>query len=187
MGLILGGPSFAETAHSSIYTHDYWLPEFHHKRLSYCLTDETTCGKPVADVYCRKLGYDYAQRATKDHNIGLTSYLDKDKCCRGWECDGFNMIRCAAKTLHSPFRGPDFRKKIFSEPMLTNNMRLAWCFDDQQKLCGQRAATAFCRKMAFEKAIDFTQESNLAVTRQLGNNKVCFNNCIGFASITCGR
>lgn len=166
------------------YAHDFWLPRYHKQRLAYCLLDQQTCGQAVADRYCQKLGYLAAQRVTIDHNVGLTSILDNDKLCRGWACDGFKLIRCYGKALHQPKRSYYYRYKKFVLPRMWH-YRIDWCYD--QKHCGQRAAYSFCRYMGYKSTTGYTSEAHLAATRALGNQKLCFGDCNGFASITCHR
>ena len=172
-------------SNSPTYAHDFWLPQYHGQRLSYCLSDTQSCGKSVADHYCQDLGYEQAQRATLDHNVGVTRYLDKDTCCRGWHCAGFKLIRCNASARHLPKRNYYYRYKKFVLPRL-HHFRIDSCYQDG-KLCGKRAALAFCRHMGYEKVTQYQLEGHLAATRSLGNQKLCFGDCSGFDSITCFR
>lgn len=183
--LALWVSSVYANSNSSVYTHDEWLPYYHKHRLAYCFTGHRTCGQKVADQYCRDLGYDGAQRATIDHNIGLTSYLDSEKCCKGWTCNGFKLIRCYAKALHKPRGQYYYRLKEFVLPRF-QHYRIDWCYQDNES-CGKRAASSFCRRMGYEKATKFQPERHLAATRALGNQKLCFGDCKGFDSITCYR
>ncbi|MGV3739914.1 MAG: hypothetical protein ACO1N3_01295, partial [Gammaproteobacteria bacterium] len=78
------------------FSHDFWLPYYHKQRLSYCSSDHQSCGLSIANLYCQKLGYKRAEKATIDHNVGISSYLNQKKCCIGWQCSGFKLIRCIA-------------------------------------------------------------------------------------------
>lgn len=186
IGLLWCGITAALTTPDvSHFEHDFWLPRFHKQRLSYCFSDQKTCGKPVADRYCQNLGYDRAERETIYYNVGMTSYLDQKKCCRGWRCHGFKLIRCSARALHRPTRNYYYRSKKFVLPRVSQ-YRLDWCYE-QGKGCGKRAAYSFCRHMGYEKTTHYVPETHLAATRSLGNQKLCFTDCKGFASITCYR
>lgn len=170
---------------SAVYRHDFWLPQFHHQRVSYCLSDKHICGKGVADRYCQAMGYERAQRSTIAHNIGMASYLDKKGCCRGWHCAGFKLIRCEASAEHKPKRNYYYRYKKFVVPRF-HHYRIDWCYQDS-KHCGKPAAQSFCRHMGYEKAKEYQPEEHLAATQALGNQKLCFGDCKGFSSIICYR
>jgi len=75
----------------------------------------------------------------------------------------------------------------FTKPMNGKN-RLDYCFAWQDG-CGQKAADAFCEKMGFANASDFTIAQGIGAnspTRTIGDGSVCDNNgCDGFMSITC--
>lgn len=173
-------------AASETYVREFWAPRMHGKRLSYCLSNHTLCGKPVADRYCRLLGYDQAQRISIDYNVGVARYLDVDVLCEGWECNGFKLLSCGAKTLHQPPRIYHYRQQIFALPRY-RHYRLDWCYENGQG-CGIRAADSFCRRMGFSKAVHFHQDRDIEATRALGNQRLCFGrHCSSFSSITCYR
>ena len=167
------------------FAHDFWLPYYHKKRLNYCLADQQTCGMPVANLYCQQMGYDKAEKATKDHNIGMAAYLNQKQCCLGWTCAGFKLIRCTVRTPHKPERNYYYRYKKFVLPRL-DHYRIAWCYQSKKE-CGKRAAYSFCRRMGYEKATQFHMEDHLAATKALGNQALCFKDCKGFSSIVCYR
>ncbi|PJD93613.1 MAG: hypothetical protein CK424_02115 [Legionella sp.] len=184
--LFLGVQGSVAAAVSKHYAHDYWAPFYHGKRLNYCLSNASECGNAVANHYCQILGYDKAERSTIAYNVGITSYLDKKKCCFGWECHGFKLIRCTAQTLHEPRRDYYYRSKEFALPMF-QHYRVDWCYENG-KQCGKHVATSFCRRMGYQKAVRYSPESNVGATRALGNQRLCFDtNCKGFESITCYR
>lgn len=176
--------AYAHTG-SAVYRHDFWLPQYHHQRLSYCLSGNQICGKPVADRYCQNLGYLRAQSATIAHNVGFSTYLDKKACCKGWHCAGFKLIRCEATADHRPKRNYYYRYKKFVVPRFHHH-RIDWCYQDD-KHCGKRAAHAFCRHLGYEKTTEYNPAEHLAATQALGNQKLCFGDCKGFASIVCYR
>ena len=183
--IVMGTVSAYAQINSAVYRHDFWLPQYHHQRLSYCLAGNHICGKPVADRYCQDLGYVRAHRATIAHNVGLTSYLDKKACCKGWHCAGFKLIRCEASAEHHPTRNYYYRYKKFVVPRFRHH-RIDWCYQNDHQ-CGKPAAQAFCRHMGYAKATEYMPETQLAATQALGNQKLCFGFCKGFASIVCYR
>ena len=176
--------TYAKTDNSA-FSHDFWLPYYHKQRLSYCLQDHQTCGLAVANLYCQKLGYARAEKATIDHNIGMASYLNQKQGCLGWHCSGFKLIRCIAHARHEPKRNYYYRYKKFVLPRL-NHYRVAWCYQNGKE-CGRRAAKAFCRHMGYEKTTQFQAEAHLGATKAIGNQELCFNDCKGFANIVCYR
>jgi len=183
--IVACGTSFA-APQSEVYANSIWAPSYHGKRLSYCLSNTSVCGQPVADRYCRLLGYDDAELSTIDYNVGSTSYLDQEKCCRGWQCHGFELIRCTAKTLHKPRRDYYYRYKEFVLPRY-NHYRVDWCYE-KGKRCGKRAAYSFCRRMGYAKVTEYYPQEDIAATRHLGDRRLCFgDDCKGFSSITCYR
>lgn len=187
LGMLLGSHVGIAASVSEVYAHDFWAPNYHGKRLDFCLSTKVQCGQAVANSYCQMLGYDAAERFTIDYNLGMTSYLDSKKCCKGWECKGFKLIRCTAKTLHQPKRSYYYRSKRFVKPRF-NHYRVDWCYQNGQG-CGERAAYSFCRRMGYSKMTTFIKEERLAATRALGNQRLCIGKekCTGFVSITCYR
>ncbi|KTD21187.1 hypothetical protein [Legionella londiniensis] len=163
-----------------------WEPTYHILRLNYCMFDGKECGMAVASRYCRMLGYDGADKEIVANNVGLTHVLASKAKCQGWQCNGFKLIRCIGKINHQPAKPYYYREKRFVYPRL-DSYRIAWCYKDGKE-CGQRAAYSFCRRMGYLQAKHYKKETEIAATKELGNQKLCFGkDCSGFQYITCYR
>ena len=173
-----------KNAHS--FYRDIWQPTYHILRLNYCTLDGKECGLEVASRYCRMLGYNKADKQIIANNVGLTHFLNTKAKCKGWECDGFKMIRCVGNIDHEPPKLYHYRERRFAFPRM-DHYRIAWCYEND-KNCGREAAYSFCRRMGYLKANDYKKQSQIAATKALGNQKLCFGKaCDGFEYITCYR
>lgn len=171
---------------SAVYYRSFWSPLYQGHRLDYCSLNHRECGLPIAHRYCQMLGYEKAVRAIIDYNVGLTHFLATRHQCKGWTCNGFMLIRCAAKMRHKPVREYYYRAKKFILPRY-QHYRVAWCYQ-KGKGCGQKAAFSFCRRMGYTKTIEFHQQKKVLATREIGDKRLCFGDtCRGFSSITCYR
>ncbi|MDI9818578.1 MULTISPECIES: hypothetical protein [unclassified Legionella] len=160
-------------------------PKYHGERLNYCTLDGK-CGSAVATNYCKLMGYAYADQQIIDHNVGLTNYLFCDARCKGWRCNGFKVIRCVANMSHKPPRTYHYRLRRFVYPRF-DNYRIDWCYDGHRG-CGRKAAHSFCRRMGYLDSRKFAIEKNIAATKAIGNQKLCFGTlCNAFAYINCYR
>lgn len=166
---------------------DFFYPKFDAMRLAYCNQDRSVCGKEIANKYCKIMGYDKAGKIRKEHNVGLTKYAGTQLQCKGWKCDGFKWITCIESLEQKPTAVYYYRYRAFEAPRF-DNYRVAWCYKDKRKGCGQRAATAFCRHMGYKKARGIVKDNKIAATRSLGDGTLCFGaSCNGFRHITCYR
>lgn len=165
---------------------DFFYPKYQGLALSYCLKDDKTCGMTVASQYCRTLGYDKALEFMREHNVGLTSYLDTDLQCQGWKCDGFKLIVCEESLKKKPTPVYYYSYRDFVLPRF-ENYRVAWCYKDKRG-CGKRAANAFCRQQGYRRAKGYERAQNLPATRTIGSGELCYQTgCTGFNRITCYR
>ena len=77
---------------------NFFTPTVGGDRLSFCLAGEDTCGKPIADAWCRAVGFDNALNYQRDHslakNVTLARYADTGDICTGSECESFRQIKC---------------------------------------------------------------------------------------------
>ncbi len=84
------------SAHAA--TRNFSSPTVGGDRLSFCLEYREICGKPVADAWCRALGFDQAMNFRRDPGLpGVVRearYADSGEICRGPECVSFFRIRC---------------------------------------------------------------------------------------------
>ncbi len=182
MMLVWGG------AHASKqdYYHTFWNPGFHGQRLDYCMGADKACGLPVAKQYCQRMGYDDATQHMIDYNVGKTQAFLNRKPCKGWQCNGFTLIKCKAKFTHQPISSYYYRQQEFVFPRF-NHERVDWCYEDE-KGCGKKAATSFCRRMGYLRAKHYKIQPHVSQTRAIGNHKVCVgNHCNAFSRIVCYR
>ncbi len=167
------------------YYRTFWDPAYHGSRLDYCVVGNQ-CGEPVANHYCELMGYEKSVQQVIDYNVGKTQAFSGRKPCKGWQCNGFTLIRCMAKFTHKPVSAYYYRSQAFVFPRY-NHTRVDWCYEDG-KGCGQRAAKSFCRRMGYMRAQHYKIQNHVSQTRSIGNHKVCVGDgCNAFSSITCYR
>ncbi len=172
--------------HQQTFSRNFWRPTFHIQRLNYCTLDGKECGLVVASKYCKMMGYERADEAIIDYNIGLTNYLLSSAQCKGWRCNGFMLITCAGDFSHKPGKNYYYRSQRFVFPRIAH-YRIDWCYENGLG-CGQRAAYSFCRRMGYMNAQYYKKQEDVSATKALGNQKLCFGeDCSGFSSITCYR
>lgn len=168
------------------YYRNFWSPMYSGLRLNYCTMDGKTCGLPVASQYCRMMGYEKADQVLIDNNVGLTHYPLCRAICKGWTCNGFKLIRCVGRILHKPPQGYYYRSRRFVFPRFSY-YRVAWCYEGESG-CGERAAYSFCRRMGYMRTTQFKKDEQVAATKALGDQKLCFGDrCVGFKEIVCYR
>jgi hypothetical protein len=183
--LLLGFNSLSAQDTSNKAFNNFWHPLYLGKRLNYCSIDKKLCGKPLADQYCKTLGYDTSSKQVKDPNVGLTHFLNTRAQCKGWKCNGFINITCVTHLSHSPAQSYYYREKSFYYPRYAN-YRVNWCYKDHRN-CGKAAAQSFCKRIGYMKAKQFIKENSIAATRTIGSQELCFGQCEGFKKIICYR
>jgi hypothetical protein len=72
----------------------YNKPKVGSRRLDWCLTWATGCGKPAADYFCKKKGHDEATAFKIAEDIGKTRIMKTGQKCSEPMCDGFKFITC---------------------------------------------------------------------------------------------
>ncbi|KTC67965.1 hypothetical protein Lbir_2567 [Legionella birminghamensis] len=186
LSIILSMNSYAAVSKKQVFHRSFWHPMYHGERLNYCSLDGKKCGLELATVYCRMMGYQRADHAIKDNNIGLTHYLVTTMSCKGWQCSGFKTIRCVGDISHNPAEPYHYRYRRYVVPRY-NNYRVAWCYDGEHG-CGRRAAYSFCRRMGYLNVKKYQIQKCVAATQAIGNQKLCFGPaCHAFAEIDCYR
>ena len=185
ISIILIGQATAGN-HEQYFFRNFWYPTYAMQRLNYCTLDGKECGKSVATLYCKMLGYERSGEEIIDYNVGLTNFLSTRAQCKGWRCNGFKLITCVGAFSHKPARDYYYRSKRFVFPRF-NHYRVDWCYENEQG-CGKRAAYSYCRRMGYMHAQGYKKQSNVPATKALGNQKLCFGKtCNGFSDITCYR
>lgn len=193
MAIVFLTQANAATVEKNFYR-NLWNPTYHIQRLSYCSYDGKECGLKVASRYCKLMGYQKAVKEIQDYNVGVTNYLLSPKerikvsriQCTGWKCNGFKLIRCVGKFSHKPPRSYYYRSRRFVFPRF-DHYRVDWCYENG-KGCGHRAAHSFCRRQGYIRTQAYKIQKNVASTKALGNQKLCFGKqCSGFTEISCYR
>ncbi len=158
-------------------------PMFGGDRLDWCLNWGVGCGKPAADAYCVKKGFQKSKYYLKASNIGnfaRTRLITTGAVCDQGFCDGFKKITCSK---------PAPTAKMFFKPKFQGN-RLDWCVNWATG-CGKAAADKFCEYKGFDKATGFTKANNIGQskpTRLIGTGAVCDQGfCDGFKRIRCTK
>lgn len=182
--LTLAAPSWGSTR-AQQYSRIFWMPEYHGQRLNYCML-KGQCGMDVAMKYCKMMGFEKADQEVIAHNLGLTNYLDSNFRCKGWQCNGFKMIRCVSSNTHKPPSAYHYRLRRYVYPRF-GNYRVDWCYDGTTG-CGAKVAHSFCRRMGYLKSHNHVKQEHVAATKAIGNQKLCFGNeCSAFKQIDCYR
>ncbi len=71
----------------------FFTPTVGGDRLSFCVNAGSACGKPIADAWCRAVGFDEAL----NYQRGPTAparYADTGTMCTGAGCETFRQIKC---------------------------------------------------------------------------------------------
>lgn len=176
-------PCFAKTN----FYRAFWHPTLADKPLNWCDYSHKSCGKDIANQYCRKMGYQQAVKVVKAHDIGQSRFLDRPLHCKSPKCDGFALIKCSSNKLANAAYYTHYATKRRFEAPRIDEQRLDWCYQTG-KQCGQKAAYAFCRYQGYSAVSRFSLEINIAQTRTVGSNELCVgHHCKAFSSITCQR
>lgn len=165
---------------------EFFFPKYHGLPVSYCSQDTSVCGLPIANQYCKLLGYHHAVKMSIEPNVGHTRYLGGDVACRGFACASFKLITCEKSLQKTPTPEYYYRMKRFILPRF-ENYRVDWCYRHHQG-CGKRAADAFCRHQGYLQAKTYSKATHTVATRSIGSEALCFGHqCNSFDSITCYR
>jgi hypothetical protein len=168
------------------FYHSFLQPMFHGQRLNYCMLGNGGCGDTVAQKYCHLMGYKKANKYIKANNVGLTNYINSHWHCKGWRCDGFDLILCSDDISHPPAKSYHYRFKRYAFPR-HENYRVAWCYKAHSG-CGYRAANAFCHHKGYMQVKHYEKETQVAATKAIGDKGLCFGKqCNSFRSIQCQR
>lgn len=183
--LLFGFNAHAKSNSDQFYR-SFWSPSYHGASLDYCTLEPKSCGLVVANKYCRLMGYDKSVQHIIAHNVGLTHFIGTKAQCKGWECDGFKLIRCVNKMRHTPIKAYYYRYEKFAYPKF-DHYRVDWCYKKGAQ-CGMKAAHSFCRRMGYIKATKIKLADHVFATKAIGDQSLCFGEaCKGFSQITCYR
>jgi hypothetical protein len=159
-------------------------PRYKNLALDWCKSWATDCGKPAADAWCVKQGYESASGFNMWDNLGEpTRIISNNQICDQPDCDSFTKITCQKTDV---VEEDDDESEIvkYNKPM-AGGRRLDWCLTWATN-CGQPAADFYCKSKGHGKAIAFKIASDIGKTRILKTNEKCTQpDCDGFKSITC--
>lgn len=171
---------------SQNYYRTFLNPVYQGSRLAYCMEGDKTCGLPVANRYCQQMGYEHATQQIIDYNVGKTQAFLCRKPCKGWQCNGFSLIRCVGQIIHKPISAYYYRSQAFVCPRF-NHARVDWCYENG-KGCGKRASNSFCRRMGYLRAKSYKIQNHVLQTKAIGNHRLCLGEqCKAFGEIICYR
>ncbi|MBL8790299.1 MAG: hypothetical protein JNM45_07360 [Rhizobiales bacterium] len=71
----------------------YSLPTHSGNAVSDCLSDGRSCGKPAADLFCKKEGYAESILFARER-VSTAAALDGKSRCEGDSCEAFTRIKC---------------------------------------------------------------------------------------------
>lgn len=89
--LILALLTIASPANAAVRS--YFTPQQNGVRLSSCLADNTTCGKPVADAFCKAEGFSESILFAREP-VSEAKLLGDEALCSGEQCEAFTRIKC---------------------------------------------------------------------------------------------
>jgi hypothetical protein len=156
-------------------------PRYKNLALDWCKSWANECGKPAADAWCVKQGYDSSAKFSKYEDIGEpTRVISSNQICDEAGCDGFTKVTCQKADAYDDEDQP----VKYDNPMV-GKRRLDWCLDWATN-CGKPAADYYCKKQGHSTAIGFKIDENIFKTRLLKTGQKCTQpDCDGFKYIEC--
>ncbi len=83
---------------SDAASRSFFSPTVGGDRLSFCVNSGDACGKPIADAWCRAVGFEealnYQRNSTVVNRPNVTRYADTGAICTGADCESFRQIKC---------------------------------------------------------------------------------------------
>lgn len=77
---------------------NFFTPTVGGDRLSFCANTGSPCGKPIADAWCRAIGFEAALTYQRDRAATgqpiIARYADTGGLCSGEDCESFKQIKC---------------------------------------------------------------------------------------------
>lgn len=83
----------ATTAPANAAVKNYFTPQQDGVRLSSCLADNMTCGKAVADAFCKGEGFAESILFSREP-VSEAKLLGAEALCSGSQCEAFTRIKC---------------------------------------------------------------------------------------------
>jgi hypothetical protein len=165
-------------------TKSFNQPQYKGHLLDWCLTWATDCGKPAADKFCQKNGYDAASAFPKWEDAGqATRLIGSNQVCDEAMCDSFTSIQCT-KTVADGGGSGGGDEVTFLKPKYKGK-RLDWC-KSWATDCGEPAADAFCEYKGYDGSTSFEEAVDIGNTKVISSGQVCTDQaCDGFKKISC--
>lgn len=187
LALILFNPLLIQASTGQLAHRDFWRPIYNVQRLDYCLADGKTCGMPVANRFCKLMGFERADQELIEYNVGRSNFLQKINLdCRGCKCNGFKVIRCVNAIRHKSVPLYYYRERKFILPH-SHHCLIDWCLS-KNKQCGKPVADSFCKRHGYIRAKSYKKKSHVPSTRTLGSEELCQGlECNGIEELTCYR
>jgi hypothetical protein len=83
----------ATTMPSNAAVRNYFTPQQDGMRLSSCLADNMTCGKAVADQFCKAEGFSESILFAREP-VSEARLLGEEALCSSGQCEAFTRIKC---------------------------------------------------------------------------------------------
>jgi hypothetical protein len=159
-------------------------PKYKSLALDWCKSWAADCGKPAADAWCVKQGYEDATSFKIYEDIGEpTRIISNNQICDQPECDSFTKITCQKADVYDD--GDDAAEIVRINKPMAGARRLDWCLTWASN-CGAPAANYYCKKKGYNKAVGFKIAENIFKTRILKTGEKCTQpDCDGFKYIDC--
>jgi hypothetical protein len=157
-------------------------PHYKNLALDWCKGWAADCGKPAADAWCVKQGYESSSHFSKWEDAGEpTRIISSNQICDEAGCDSFTEITCQKPDGY----GEEDNQPVHYENPMAGNRRLDWCFTWAAD-CGKPAADYYCKAQGNDHAVDFKKDDNIYKTRLLHTGQKCTDpECDGFKYIDC--
>ena len=124
-------------------------PRHKNLALDWCRSWAADCGKPAADAWCVKKGYESASKFTRWDDIGEpTRIISNNQICDQPDCDSFSKITCQKADAEDDNEGAE--QVTYTKPM-AGGRRLDWCLTWATN-CGKPAADFYCKSKGYGSA-----------------------------------
>jgi hypothetical protein len=158
-------------------------PKYKSLALDWCKSWANDCGKPAADAWCLKQGYESSSNFQIAEDIGEpTRIVTSNQICDEPGCDSFTKITCQKADLDDD--EGETESVRFNKPM-AGSRRLDWCLTWATN-CGKPAANFYCKQKGYNVATGFQIANDIGKTRILKTGEKCTDPaCDGFRYIEC--
>ncbi len=89
-------PALSSPSHA--VARNFFTPTVGGDHLSFCINAGDACGKPIADAWCRAVGFEEALNYLRGHagtnRPTVSRFADTGGICTGPDCETFRQIKC---------------------------------------------------------------------------------------------